>query len=151
MTDLMTPRLGLPLLALAQAQKELTHNEALALIDILLHPVVEGVAGDPDLLSPDPGQCWLIAAEPTGLWENHANCIGCWTEAGWRYVSPQPGMQLFDRTAQLLRRYRDDGWAEPPLPIAPTGGTIVDAEARDSIQGLIAAMRHAGLIGQGAD
>ncbi len=33
-----TARLGLPLLATGQAQKETTHNEALALIDLAPHP-----------------------------------------------------------------------------------------------------------------
>ena len=39
----MTDRLLLPLLATAQAQKEVTHNEALTLVDLLLAPVVEAV------------------------------------------------------------------------------------------------------------
>ncbi|WP_312846581.1 hypothetical protein [Sphingopyxis sp. PET50] len=42
MTDLpSTARLALPLLAMAQAQKEVTHNEALTLLDLLVQPVVE--------------------------------------------------------------------------------------------------------------
>ena len=44
MTDmLVTPRCALPLLATAQAQKEVTHNEALVLLDALIHAAV--VAG----------------------------------------------------------------------------------------------------------
>ena len=41
---LQTDRLSLPLLAVAQAQKEATHNEALVLIDALVQPVVVSVA-----------------------------------------------------------------------------------------------------------
>jgi len=42
MTDLpSTPRLALPLLAVAQAQKEVTHNEALALLDLLVQPAAK--------------------------------------------------------------------------------------------------------------
>ena len=40
MTDPITPRFGLPLLAPGQAAKELTHNEALSLLDLLVQPVV---------------------------------------------------------------------------------------------------------------
>ncbi len=39
-----TSRLSLPLLHASQAQKEMTHNEALTLIDLLLHGCVAGVA-----------------------------------------------------------------------------------------------------------
>lgn len=42
MTDIPAiPRLALPLPAVAQAQKEVTHNEALTLLDSLVHTVVE--------------------------------------------------------------------------------------------------------------
>ena len=39
----VTDRFALPLLAAAQAQKEVTHNEALARVDALLHAVVVAV------------------------------------------------------------------------------------------------------------
>ena len=41
---LQTDRFALPLLATAQAQKEMTHNEALALLDAVVQPVVVAVA-----------------------------------------------------------------------------------------------------------
>ena len=41
---LVSDRLKLPLLAAAQAQKEVTHNEALALADIAVQAVVQAVA-----------------------------------------------------------------------------------------------------------
>ncbi len=47
MTD--TPHLALPLLAAAQAQKHVTHNEALAMIDALVHLAVkERFTGPPE-------------------------------------------------------------------------------------------------------
>lgn len=69
MTDtLATPRFALPLLAVAQAQKEAMHNEALTLIDALLHATVEDgpLAAPPG--APMEGQCWIVGAAPTGAW-----------------------------------------------------------------------------------
>ncbi len=69
MTDLpRTARYSLPLLALAQAQKEVTHNEALVLLDAMVHAaVVAGPVADPPS-SPDEGQCWLVASGASGVW-----------------------------------------------------------------------------------
>ncbi|WP_420606225.1 DUF2793 domain-containing protein [Novosphingopyxis sp.] len=145
MTDLTTGRMALPLLALAQAQKELTHNEALALIDLLLHPVVEDQLDDPGSLSPITGQCWLVGDQPTGAWEGHPGCIAGWTEGGWRFAPPIDGMQLFDRSGDGTSIYRNANWTAPPALAVPSGGSVIDVEARESLGVLIAAMRRAGL------
>ena len=57
-----TPRWGLPLLFAGQAHKELAHNEALVLIDALLHGRVESAAINAPPKDPAPGQCWIVAA-----------------------------------------------------------------------------------------
>jgi hypothetical protein len=65
-----TERLGLPLLAAGQAQKELTHNEALSLLDVAVGRAAEsaGLVTPPAL--PEPGQCWIVASGGTGHWED---------------------------------------------------------------------------------
>jgi hypothetical protein len=44
-----------------QAQKELTHNEALALIDMLLHAQVESMTVATPPGGAVVGQCWVVA------------------------------------------------------------------------------------------
>ena len=68
--NLQTPRFALPMLSVAQAQKETTHNEALVLIDALLHaPVVDGPLATPPEY-PTEGDCgWTVPiaiANPEG-------------------------------------------------------------------------------------
>ena len=66
-----TVHLGLPLLEASQAQKHVTHNEALLLLDaaIQLSVVSRAIANPPAL--PEEGDRYLVAAAPTG------NAVGC--------------------------------------------------------------------------
>src|SRR3546814_7062671 len=93
MTDLpTTARFQLPLLAAAQAQKEVTHNEALTLLDALVQPVVEAGPQNSPPLAPAVGQCWLVGAAPTAEWSEAAGTIALWTAGGWRFAAPFAGI-----------------------------------------------------------
>ncbi|WP_420140894.1 DUF2793 domain-containing protein [Sphingomonas sp.] len=87
-----TPRLMLPLLAAGQAQKEVTHNEALTLLDMLVQPVVEASGIDVPPVAPQPGQIWIVGGAASGAWAGHADHLAGWSGGGWRFVTPQPGM-----------------------------------------------------------
>lgn len=139
-----TPRFTLPLLFAGQAQKELTVNEACARIDALLHPAIEGTADDPPG-SPADGECWLTGAAPTGAWDGHPGELACWQSASWIFTVPRDGMRLLDRATGQVTLYRG-GWTAPTTPVAPAGGTTVDAEARAAIADLIAALADAGVL-----
>lgn len=141
-----TPNIALPLLHAAQAQKEITHNEALLLIDALLPGSVVARASDPSELSPQPGDAWIIGAAPLGAWTGHAAKIGVFSEGGWRFAPAVPGMCLFDRAAGVACRYNGSSWAAAPEIADPSGGATVDAEARATLGNLLAVLRAAGLV-----
>ncbi|MCB2065822.1 MAG: DUF2793 domain-containing protein [Erythrobacter sp.] len=140
----VTPRLHLPNLFAAQAQKEMTVNEALALIDALLHPVVEGEANDPPA-APVDGECWLIGNAPTGDWAGAAGAIACRQAGNWLFATPIDGIAVFDRTAGQIARHHG-GWQRASAVTAPTGGTTTDSEARAAIAGLIDALVAGGIL-----
>lgn len=147
MTDMSkTPRFGLPYLAVAQAQKEVTHNEALTLVDALIHAAVEaGPQNDPPA-TPAPGQCWLVGGTPTGTWVGQAAAIALWTVGGWRFAAPRAGMWA-TRLADGARLRFDAGiWVAPAAISAPSGGSTIDAEARSVISALILHLRTQGLL-----
>ncbi|KPL68943.1 hypothetical protein SZ64_13035 [Erythrobacter sp. SG61-1L] len=139
-----SPRFALPLLFAGQAQKEFHVNEAHVLIDALLHPAVEGEAGAPPA-APDPGECWLIGAAPSGAWAGHAGELACWSAGAWIFAPPRDGMRLLDRSTGQTMPYLG-GWNRPAAPALPTGGTTVDTQARTAIAGLIAALVDAGIL-----
>jgi hypothetical protein len=76
MAALETGRHRLPLLAVSQAQKEITHNEALVMIDALLHMAVEAaLSAVPAVTDNDIGKSWIINGTPAGAWANKAGQI----------------------------------------------------------------------------
>lgn len=144
-----TGRLALPLLAVAQAQKEMTHNEALARIDILAQPVVEAVAPATVPAAPMPGQCWIVGPTPTGAWAGQANALAGWTQGGWRFVAPFEGMSAWSVANQGMVRREGINWvvaSRQPAVANPTGGLVVDTEARAAIFSILNALRSHGHI-----
>ncbi len=149
----LTARFGLPLLVAGQGQKEITHNEALVLLDAMVGCVVErrDVVAPPVLKS--EGQCWLLPTGVTGDWTGKTGQVAIWTAGGWRYVSPPEGASVYVRAgAERLRRLNGLWTHDTPrnVPTAaldnPTGGSNVDSEARAVLSLLLERLRQMGLI-----
>lgn len=141
--DIASPRFGLPLLFPGQAQKETFVNEAHALADALLHPAIEGEAAAPPP-TPADGRSWLVSASATGDWAGHDGKLACRQAGNWLFVSPRDGMRLLDRSTGQERRFFGT-WKIADEAVEPTGGSIVDAEARVAILQLIVALKVAGI------
>ena len=111
MSDETSARHGLPLLAPGQAQKEMTHNEALAMLDLVVQPAVETLGVTVPPLAPGEGQCWIVGAGATGSWEGHDDALAGWTAGGWRFVVPREGMLAWVIDASAYARFDGAGWA----------------------------------------
>jgi len=160
-----TPRFALPFILPGQAQKELFHNEALARIDLALHPAVEGPPAPEPPPDPALGQCWIVGSDATGDWAGRDSSLAMWSEGGWRFVAPAPGTSAWDKAASVPLLWDGLQWREgelrctgllvgglqvvgarqPAVP-SPSGGTIIDVEARSAINALTAALMSHGLI-----
>ena len=160
-----TARFALPYILPGQAQKELFHNEALAIADFVLHPVVEGAALSAPPSDAQPGEAWLVAPPGEGPWSGRAHSLACWTGAGWRFAGPVPGMLVWNKAAGFWLHWTGSGWSGGELPASriviggrqvvgerqrdvpsPSGGTTIDVEARAAIDQLIVALKSHGLI-----
>lgn len=165
MPEPSSARHQLPYLSAGQAQKELTHNEALALIDMALHASAVAAGTDTPPSEPVPGACWIVGAEPTGAWSGQAHALACWTTSGWRFLGPRIGMRVWLEDQQLWAERRAGGWVIGDLAAgrvvvggqqvvgprgaavaAPSGGATVDVEARSALAALIARLTEHGLI-----
>ncbi|MFA5969136.1 MAG: DUF2793 domain-containing protein [Sphingomonas sp.] len=161
----ITPRLALPLLQAGQAQKEIYHNEALAMLDIALAAAVEAVGINVPPSSPAIGQCWLVGSHPTGDWDGAANAIAGWTSGGWRFVPARVGMVAWSIADQLFAGFNGIDWQVGVIVASrvvidgvqiigpqresiaqPSGGSVVDVEARAALDAMLATLRGHGLI-----
>lgn len=162
---LQTDRLSLPLLAVAQAQKEMTHNEALVLLDALVQPVVVAVAPATVPATPVPGQVWIVGTGATGEWTGHDGALAAWTAGGWRFVAPRDGMTVWSLADAMCVRRTATTWitgtlagsalilngvqvvgAQAGAIAAPSGGATIDSEARLAVASVLAILRSHGLI-----
>lgn len=147
MAGLETGRHRLPLLAVSQAQKEVTHNEALVLVDALLHTSVENTLPTPPTpTESDIGKCWLVGTAPTGVWANRSGHIAIWVGGSWRFVAPQNGMRVWIKATNRQSHYIAGQWINAPTVSAPTSGTVVDVEARAALGAILQYLRSIGIL-----
>lgn len=163
-----TPRWTLPLLTAGQAQKEMTHNEALTLLDLIVQPCVEAVGLDTPPASPMVRQAWVIGDQPVGAWQGRADMLAGWTDGGWRFLSPRAGLSVWNGAEQCRSEWDGTAWrtgrvaarevtvggkkvlgAQQSPILVPTGGQVVDIEARSALEAVIGALRSHGLVASG--
>jgi hypothetical protein len=161
----VTPRLGLPFIAAGQAQKDLRHNEALQLLDMLVAPAVEALPANAAPATPPIGSCYLVGNDPSGDWAGEANAIAGYSDGGWRFASMAEGAVVYVRSEDLFATYRDGDWEvgavrgaglliggdqvvgqRQPAIADAGGGQTIDSEAREAIAAILSALRGHGLI-----
>lgn len=105
-----TDNLKLPFLLPGQAQKHITHNEALKMLDALTQITVQTVisALPPDATS---GQCFLVDANAGGDLINHRNKLAQFYENAWSYYTPQTGWRAWRIDALELIIFDGADWS----------------------------------------
>lgn len=124
-------RFALPFILPGQAQKELFHNEAIAMLDGLVHAAVEGSASVPPD-EPADGESWLVEAGGSGAWTGRDHALACFTSAGWRFAAPIDGMSVWDKSARLSRRWITGAWGDGTINVAAVEIVASESSGLDS-------------------
>ena len=82
MTD--TIHLGLPFIEGSQAQKHVTHNEALRILDTVVQIGVRDTDRTVPPSSPVEGDRHIVATGATGAWAGHADAVAIREDGAWR-------------------------------------------------------------------
>ncbi len=105
-----TTHLLLPYILAAQAQKHVTHNEALRLLDGLVQLSVL----DRDLTappgSPADGDRYIVSSGATGDWAGWDLNVALWTDGAWLRLPPRPGWRAWVEDEGLLLVYDGASW-----------------------------------------
>ncbi|MEQ8308790.1 MAG: DUF2793 domain-containing protein [Hoeflea sp.] len=105
-----SPKLDLPLILPQQAQKHVIHNEALAALDALVHLIVESLGATLPPLTPDDGDCYIVADPGADAWTGKTGKIAHWRNKGWRFHSPRTGFVAYIRDQAQLRVFSGSEW-----------------------------------------
>jgi hypothetical protein len=104
--------MGLPLIEAAQAQKHVTHNEALVVLDALAHLYLldRDLAAPP--VSPVDGDAYLVAFGASGEWAGQDGNIAYPIDGAWRFHAPFKGLSAIVEDEQALIHFDGAAWAD---------------------------------------
>lgn len=112
MTDNST-RLSLPYIQPSQAQKHVTHNEALARLDLLVQLTVEAFDALTPPGAPTEGQAWALGSGTTDAWAGQDQMIAAFDNGVWTFVAPVPGWRAVLRGSADQRIWTGSAWQAP--------------------------------------
>ncbi|SOC08319.1 uncharacterized protein DUF2793 [Rhodobacter sp. JA431] len=124
-----TPLLGLPHILPSQAQKHVTHNEALILLDAVVQLAVLNRNQNTPPATPAPGDRYIIGSAPTSAWAGHAHAVALYTETGWIFATPQPGWSARDLSDAAIVVFDGSHWAPPAQSFDNLAGVGINASA----------------------
>jgi hypothetical protein len=118
--------LGLPYIQPAQAQKHVTHNEALRVLDALVQLSVEDRDQTAPPATPTSGDRHIVAANASGDWTGQDGSIAVYENAAWAFYAPQNGWQAVVRAEGMMLIFNGLDWV----------GSAIDALALQNVNGV---------------
>ena len=115
-----SPNLTLPFIQPAQAQKHVTHNEAIELLDVIVQLTLQATDTDTPPAAPAEGQTWAVGATPTGDWDGQAGSLASYRGGGWLFMTPQIGWQAYVVAGGDMRVYDGANWVNMGSGGAPS-------------------------------
>ena len=140
-------RLDLPFILPSQAQKHVTHNEALVRLDALVQMVFESAPTNTPPAVPNAGETWATGAAPTDGWAGQPNQIAQWMAPGWLFMTPQEGWRAWLRDTAQMVVWDGSAWVAQSQTQNLDGigiGTSWDATNRLAVASDASLLSHAG-------
>jgi hypothetical protein len=121
--------LALPYIQPSQAQKHVTHNEAIAALDLLVQPVVisRQIAIPP--AAPLQGDRYIVPAGGLDAFAGRAGLIALWSEGAWSFLQARPGWraEVLDEGCAVV--FDGAGWRGPEDTVLRAAGVGIGTQA----------------------
>lgn len=114
----ISENLELPYIMPNQAQKHVTHNEAIRQLDALTQI---SVISTTLLEAPNDtpfGSRYIIATDSIGVWAEKTNYIAAFQDNAWSYYQPKEGWIVWDQQDAKLLVFRQNSWQNVQNEIA---------------------------------
>ena len=144
-----SPKLSLPYLQASQAQKHVTHNEALQALDV----IVQASAINRDLTtppaSPAEGDVYIVAAAGAGAWVGHDNELAAWQGGAWSFHAPNEGWRVWLNDEDILLAWGGAAWLNASgtnTELNPATGGLVGINATADVTNRLSVSSPATLL-----
>lgn len=109
--------LELPYIMPNQAQKHVTHNEAIRYLDALVQVSIisRDLSAPPS--TPKSGARYIVANNATGEWLNYQSQIAAFQDGAWAFYKPKEGWLVWSMSENLILVFRNDSW-EPAQAVS---------------------------------
>ena len=128
--------LQLPYIMPSQAQKHVTHNEAIRSLDALVHLAVLDRDLSAPPASPADGARYLVAAGATDAWAGKEGRVAAWQDGAWAFSTPKSGWLVWVVDEDRLISFDGVAWIDAAVHSvnpAPMVGVNATADATNRL------------------
>jgi hypothetical protein len=140
--------LSMPYIQPAQAQKHVTHNEALTILDVIVQLAVTDRNRTAPPASPAEGDRHVVAIGGTGDWVGRDGAIAVSDAGVWAFHTPKPGWQAYVLDEDVVITWRGGAWQDSgglPSQVSELGiNATADSTNRLSVSAPATLLNHAG-------
>lgn len=142
-----TALLNFPYIMPSQAQKHVTHNESLRMLDALVHLRVGAREVDTPPVDPVEGDRLVVGAAPSEAFAGQAGNIAAFQDGAWAFYAPRAGWVIWDAAESALLVFDGAAWTpvfDPQnLPLIGVN-TQADETNRLAVRGDATLLSHDG-------
>ena len=102
--------LRLPYILPAQAQKHVTHNEAIRALDAIVHLSVLDRHLSVPPINPQEADRYIVAGTAEGAWAGHEQEIAAYQDGAWMFYAPQAGWSAWIADEDSHCTYNGADW-----------------------------------------
>ena len=143
-----TANLALPFLLPSQAQKHVTHNDALLRLDALVQLSVLSTDVTEPPATPADGDRYIVPSGATGAWAGRGDQIAFRDSSGWIFLTPGAGWIAWVGDRGLQVRFDGSGWVDLLVSLQDLAllgvQAVADATNRLSVSAPATLLTHEG-------